>query len=168
MENHKDMTKEKNEISKFVAMKLPLVLRDYQSYFEAKSRDINIIMTLKGWEISLISALSVFLLTKDPIPYKAILPLYIIVIMFWLLDSRTQVDIDMRHKDAFEKERNLQEENPGTFQQNIISWKFVETKEEERNNWRDYIKILWNTFLTLFKLKTYIGHFPLAIIICYR
>jgi hypothetical protein len=106
MEKQNGVNKEKDEISKLVDLKKPFVLRDYQSYFEAKSRDLHIILTLKGWEISIISALVVFLFTQKSLNSNTISPLYLIVILFWILDSRTLVDIDMRHKDALEKEKN--------------------------------------------------------------
>jgi len=162
MEKNEDIDIENDALSKLVDLKLPLVLRDYQSYFEAISRDINIILMLKGWELSLISALVVFLLTKNnnSITLISILPLYIIVGFFWLLDCRTQLDKLMRKKDAIEKEQKLQETNLETFQKNIILWEFAETKEDKWN----YHKIK-DTIKYMGKLETFVWHFPLLIII---
>jgi hypothetical protein len=165
MENQNDKNDEKDEISKLVGLKMPLVLRDYQSYFEAKSRDLHIILTLKGWEISLISALAVYLLSNKLADFKSFSPLYIIIFMFWLLDCRTHVDIDRRHTDVVDKEQKLQETNLETFQQNIISWEFAEIKMKVENDLRNYRAVFKRTLSFFIKPCTFIWHIPLAIII---
>lgn len=162
MDKNEDI--ENNTESKLVDLKKPFVLRDYQSYFEAKSRDLNIIMTLRSWEISLISALVVFLFNRESIAPILFSPLYLIVFMFWLLDCRTRLDIEMRKKDAIEKEQKLQETNLETFRKNVISWEFAEAKEKK---WiyRKIKDIIKYTIKYMVKPETFVWHVPLLIII---
>src|SRR5438105_3485009 len=100
MRKNNPETDNNDDLSSLTELKLSFVLRDYQSYYEVSSRELSRIMTLKGWEITLVSGLMIVLISKPPVPLLAALPIYLIVCMFLLLECQIHASLVLIDHDV--------------------------------------------------------------------
>jgi hypothetical protein len=148
-----------NTLHALAELKLPLIEQDYQSYFEATARNHELISQLRSLEVTLVSAISVALISRDTFPLLAFIPMYLFVLVFYLLDARTVAGTNLVQADALEVERKIQSANLSEFTSNIVKWDFgntVAAKRTTRNKVSFFVKalvkpevILWHGGLIL-------------------
>jgi hypothetical protein len=144
--------------SALVDLKMPLVLRDYQSYFEAASRVDDRMGRLREWEISLVAALSVLLLSQQPTAPIAFLPLYFVIAVFWIFEAGERASIKTIAAEVIEKERKLSARDLPTFRQNISEWEFGNSIVAKRSR----PKLYWLAVKSLFHPRILVWHVGLA------
>lgn len=113
-----------SDIKALADMKSPFVLRDYQVYYEALNRDMANITTLRGWEIALISGLTIFFLNRQSTSLMMLLPLYTILGMLMLLECHFRAMLTLLYRDVAEKELTLSETDLKRFREGLINWRF--------------------------------------------
>lgn len=119
--NHSDETE-------LVNMKLPFILRDYQSYFEAASRLLESITQLRSWEAALVSGLCVVILTRqNPITLYIGAPLLFVIFVFSFLEASIRADLIATTNGVIELEKDLQLTNIKSFKKAVINWTYGNT-----------------------------------------
>ncbi len=147
-----------------VKMKLPFVLRDYQSYFEAESREAEKITQLRSWEAALISGLCVVVLTgQKPIELLSGAPLIFVVIVFSFLEAKMMSDLKVLRRNVLDLEKRLQTDDPKKFKENINNWTYGNTFLEEKKQSR--LQRYKNIIRELIRPTVLLWHGGLALVI---
>lgn len=125
-------------LSELARLKLPLVERDYASYFDETTRNMERIGQLRNIEVTLITAISVVLMTRLTFPVLAILPLYLPILVFFVLNAAVRSRLLLMQDDAVEQERRLQASTLSEFVANVAQWRFGNTLAQRRGWSKQY------------------------------
>ena len=124
---------EQNVEKTLTDMKLPLVLRDYESWNQAASKEMDWIRRLRGMEITFISAFYAVLLVKqDTSILLGTISLILIIVMFMLLEARVTVDLDTINQIMLDLEKNFSCPDLDAFSREILTWTFSTTLYMEK------------------------------------
>jgi hypothetical protein len=115
------------EIAVLAELKLPLIVRDYERYLEASARQYARLHQLRGWEIALVSALTVVLLTRSPVPVAAGRLLYVIIVMFMLTEAGIRAALRRVHRSVKHIEAKFQTTSVDELRQHFATWQFGTT-----------------------------------------
>ncbi|MFW5431250.1 MAG: hypothetical protein ACKE5M_04185 [Methylophilaceae bacterium] len=107
-------------------LKLPLIVADYRTYFDASTRVYDQIAKYRQWEITLITVLSIFLGRYGAENYF-LLPILFLIAVFWALDARSRLLLDQISELSIEAEVKLSAHDVRSFKSNIQNWEFGNT-----------------------------------------
>ena len=77
-------------LMELASMKLPLVEKDYELYFQARTRSSECINQRRNLEVTLTSTLTVVIVLIQAIPPLVIVILYLLIFPFYILDAATR------------------------------------------------------------------------------
>jgi hypothetical protein len=121
-----------NKYSELAKMKIPFVLRDYQSYFESASRSYERITELRSWEAALVSGLCVVILTgQKPFDLLLCVPLLFVIGIFALLEGSLRTGIISITSTVLEVEERLQTNTIDKFEKEVANWTFGNSLREK-------------------------------------
>jgi hypothetical protein len=114
-------------------MKFPLVLRDYESWNHAASKEMDLIQKLRDMEITFISTFyAVLLIKQDTSILLGTISLILIIVMFMLLEARVTVDLDTINQIILDLEKKFSCPDLGAFSREILTWTFSTTLYMEK------------------------------------
>jgi hypothetical protein len=108
----------------FAGAKMPLIVADYRTYFDAATRLHDGIAKIRQWEITIVSGVSIFLGRYGIDNYSLIAPLLLLVLVFWALDARNAWLLFQNHQLDLAVEQRLLVSDQNDFLKNIINWEF--------------------------------------------
>ena len=114
----------KSDTEKLVELKMPLVLRDYQSYFEASTRELEKSAKLQHWELTVAFGITAITMKTGSFGMQALLGSIFVVLLFWVLESRAVINEWAIFEIVILAEEKLQESDLSKFQLNIQDWEF--------------------------------------------
>jgi hypothetical protein len=124
---------EQNVEETLTDMKLPLVLRDYESWNQAASKEMDWTRRLRGMEITFISGFYAVLLVKqDTSTLLGTISLILVIVMFMLLEARVTVDLDTINQIILDLEKKFSCPDLDAFSREILTWKFSTTLYMEK------------------------------------
>ncbi len=111
-------------------LKLPLIVADYRTYFDASTRVYDQMAKYRQWEIALVTILSLFLGRYASVGYFVIVPVLFLIGIFWALDARSRLLLDRINELAVKAERELSAGDEKTLKHNIKNWVFGNTSAQ--------------------------------------
>ena len=130
MKKQDSKTAIEDPLTELANLKMPLVLRDYQNFFDSATRSLNEVMALRGWEVTLVSAIIVVLLSRNAISGMATFLLFMLLLLFLGTECRIRAGMAIRNKLILKSEILLRETDLVKFKENIINWEYGVTSHD--------------------------------------
>ncbi|KAA0273403.1 MAG: hypothetical protein EDM79_09955, partial [Chloroflexi bacterium] len=137
----------KKEMLDLMNSKLPLVQKDYESYFYANSRNIDRINQIRNIEVTLLSAISVVLITQQSFPITLLVSIYILILIFYLYNVLIRSVKVLTGEEVLELEKKLQVTSFVEYVNNIVNWEFgntIASKRTPSKRFRAFLKTLFS------------------------
>jgi len=155
------MTDVDEKLKELARDKLPLVAQDYRTHFDGSTRTLEHINNLRRWEITVLSAYLIALITK----FQAVLHynkvVLLIIIVFAILEAIMQANRGRSGYLAKQAEDKLQATTQEEFYTNIVNWKFGNTRGDLISRTQRLKHIYWS----IRNPSYWLWHFGLAVII---
>ena len=160
----KEPTDKNQDMAKFIEHKLQFIIKEYQGHQDTITRNISRITMLRSWEISLLSALTYFLISNNSEKVLVIIPISVII-LFLFIECGIQSTIKRLTIDLHEIQKKLQTEDAVIFNKNILNWEF--TAENEKWGKCDKIKYAFSAMKSLNIILWYIALFVLVLLVLF-